>query len=123
ITLERDFGDGIAPIEVNPQDITRVFLNLFSNGFYAANKRAKSGTEAGFNPTLTVSTRAAGDMVEIRVRDNGTGIPTDIRDKLFQPFFTTKPSGQGTGLGLSITYDIVTKAHAGTISVDSEVGD
>ena len=121
ITLERDFGDGIAPIEVNPQDITRVFLNLFSNGFYAANKRARDGADAGFEPTLKVTTREAGDAVEIRVRDNGTGIPADIRDKLFQPFFTTKPTGEGTGLGLSITYDIVTKAHGGTIAVDSEV--
>jgi GAF domain-containing protein/nitrogen-specific signal transduction histidine kinase len=121
ITLERDFGDGIAPIEVNPQDITRVLLNLFSNGFYAANKRARNGAAAGFAPTLKVITCAAGDAVEIRVRDNGTGIPADIRDKLFQPFFTTKPTGEGTGLGLSITYDIVTKAHGGAISVDSEV--
>jgi signal transduction histidine kinase/putative methionine-R-sulfoxide reductase with GAF domain len=121
ITLERDFGDGIAPIELNPQEMTRVLLNLFSNGFYAASQRASSGEQPGFDPTLRVTTRAAGDAVEIRVRDNGTGIPADIRDKLFQPFFTTKPSGQGTGLGLSITYDIVTKAHGGTIAVDSEV--
>ena len=121
ITLERDFGDGIAPIEVNPQDMTRVFLNIFSNGFYAANKRARSGADSGFKPTLKVTTRDVGDAVEIRVRDNGTGIPADIRDKLFQPFFTTKPTGEGTGLGLSITYDIVTKAHGGTITVDSEV--
>ena len=120
VALERDFGDGIAPIEVNPQDITRVLLNLFSNGFYAANKRAQS-SDGAFSPTLTLTTRAVGDAAEIRVRDNGTGIPTDIRDKLFQPFFTTKPTGEGTGLGLSITYDIVTKAHGGTISVDSEV--
>ena len=110
ITLERDFGEGIAPIEVNPQDITRVFLNLFSNGFYAATRRARSGGDAGFVPTLKVTTRDAGEAVEIRVRDNGTGIPADIRDKLFQPFFTTKPTGEGTGLGLSITYDIVTTA-------------
>ncbi len=123
ITLDRDFGDAIAPIEVNPQDMTRVLLNLFSNGFYAANKRARGDAGPDFNPTLKVSTREAGDAVEIRVRDNGTGIPADIRDKLFQPFFTTKPTGEGTGLGLSITYDIVTKAHGGTISVDSEVGD
>jgi signal transduction histidine kinase len=121
ITLERDFGHEIAPIELNPQDMTRVFLNLFSNGFYAANKRAKSGAEAGVNPTLKVTTRGVGDAVEIRVRDNGTGIPADIRDKLFQPFFTTKPTGEGTGLGLSITYDIITKAHGGAITVDSEV--
>ncbi len=123
ITLERNFGDEIAPIELNPQDITRVFLNLFSNGFYAANKRACDGAEPGFEPTLKVTTRDLGRQVEIGVRDNGTGIPAGIRDKLFQPFFTTKPTGEGTGLGLSITYDIVTKAHGGAISVDSEVGD
>ena len=121
ITLERDFGEGIAPIEVNPQDMTRVFLNIFSNGFYAATRRARNGADAGFVPTLKVTTRDAGEAVEIRVRDNGTGIPADIRDKLFQPFFTTKPTGEGTGLGLSITYDIVTKQHGGTITVDSEV--
>ena len=123
ITLERDFGEGIAPIEVNPQDMTRVFLNIFSNGFYAATRRAREGGDAGFVPTLKVTTRDAGEAVEIRVRDNGTGIPADIRDKLFQPFFTTKPTGEGTGLGLSITYDIVTKQHGGSIAVDSKVGE
>ena len=123
ITLERDLGDGIAPIEVNPQDMTRVFLNIFSNGFYAATRRARNGGDAGFVPTLKVTTREVGEMVEIHVRDNGTGIPAEIMDKLFQPFFTTKPTGEGTGLGLSITYDIVTKQHGGTIEVDSEVGE
>jgi len=123
ITLERDLGVGIAPIEVNPQDMTRVFLNIFSNGFYAATKRARNGGDTVFVPTLKVTTRDAGEAVEIRVRDNGTGIPADIRDKLFQPFFTTKPTGEGTGLGLSITYDIVTKQHGGTITVDSKVND
>src|SRR4029077_5155056 len=123
IMLERDFGAGIAPIEVNPQDITRVFLNIFSNGFYAATKRAREGGHAGFVPTLKVTTIDAGDAVEIRVRDNGTGTPADIRDKLFQPFFTTKPTGEGTGLGLSISYDIVTQQHGGTITVDSEPGE
>ena len=123
ITLERDFGEGIAPIEVNPQDITRVFLNIFSNGFYATTRRARDGGDAGFVPTLKVTTRDAGEAVEIRVRDNGTGIPADIRDKLFQPFFTTKPTGEGTGLGLSITYDIVTQQHGGSIAVDSKVGE
>ena len=103
--------------------MTRVFLNLFSNGFYATTKRARDGTGAGFVPTLKVTTHDAGEAVEIRVRDNGTGIPADIRDKLFQPFFTTKPTGEGTGLGLSITYDIVTKQHGGTIVVESEVGE
>ena len=121
VALERDFGEGIAPIEVNPQDMTRVFLNIFSNGFYAASRRARSGEDASFVPTLKVTTRDAGDAVEIRVCDNGAGIPADIRDKLFQPFFTTKPTGEGTGLGLSITYDIVTKQHGGTIAVESEV--
>ena len=115
ITLARDFGEGIAPIEVNPQDMTRVFLNLFSNGFYAANMRARNDASPDSRPTLKVTTQETGDGVEIRVRDNGIGIPADIRDKLFQLFFTTKPSGQGTGLGLSITYDIITKAHGGTI--------
>ena len=116
ITLERDYAEAIAPIVLTPQDITRVFLNLFNNGFYAAKKGA------GDAPMLKVSTRDLGDAVEIRVRDNGTGIPPDIREKLFQPFFTTKPTGEGTGLGLSITYDIVTKQHGGTIAVESEVG-
>ena len=123
ITLERDFGEDIAPIEVNPQDMTRVFLNIFSNGFYAATRRARNGGDAGFVPTLKLTTRDAGEAVDIRVRDNGTGIPADIRDKLFQPFFTTKPTGEGTGLGLSITYDIVTKQHGGSIAVDSKVGE
>jgi signal transduction histidine kinase len=123
VTLERDFAAGLPPVEVNPQDLTRVFLNLFSNGFYAATKRARNGADAGFAPTLHVTTRDAGEAVEIRVRDNGIGIPADIRDKLFQPFFTTKPSGEGTGLGLSITYDIVTQQHGGSIAVDSKVGE
>ena len=122
ITLERDFADRLAPIELAPQDMTRVFLNLFSNGFYAANRRARNGGDRDFAPTLKVTTRERGAAVEIRVRDNGAGIAPDIREKLFQPFFTTKPTGEGTGLGLSISYDIVTQQHGGTITVDSEVG-
>jgi len=121
VALERDFGAGIAPIELNPQDITRAFLNLFGNALYATTRRECDGGAAGFEPTLKVTTRDADEVLEIRVRDNGTGIPPDIRDKLFQPFFTTKPTGEGTGLGLSITYDIVTQQHGGTITVDSEV--
>jgi signal transduction histidine kinase len=123
ITLERDFAEAIAPIELVPQDITRVCLNLFSNGFYAATKRQREGGDPEFKPTLKVSTRDLGDVVEVRIRDNGVGIPPEIKDKLFQPFFTTKPTGEGTGLGLSISYDIVTQEHGGTISVDSKVGD
>src|SRR5216683_420577 len=122
ITLERDFSEAIAPIELVPQDITRVCLNLFGNGFYAATKRQKEGSDRKFQPTLKVTTRDLGDAVEIQVRDNGTGIPPEIKDKLFQPFFTTKPTGEGTGLGLSISYDIITQQHGGTITVDSEVG-
>jgi signal transduction histidine kinase len=122
ITLERDYAPAIAPIELVPQDITRVCLNLFGNGFYAAAKRQKEGGDAKFNPTLKVSTRDPGDAVEFRIRDNGTGIPSEIKDKLFQPFFTTKPTGEGTGLGLSISYDIVTQQHGGTIEIASEAG-
>jgi len=123
ITLERDFAEAVAPIELVPQDITRVCLNLIGNGFYAATKRQKEGSDPAFKPTLKISTRDLGDAVELKVRDNGVGIPAEIKDKLFQPFFTTKPTGEGTGLGLSISYDIVTQQHGGTITVDSEVGD
>jgi signal transduction histidine kinase len=123
ITLEREFDRAVRPIEVAPQEITRAFLNLFGNGFYAANKRARGNGDAAFRPVLIVSTRDLGDAVEVKVRDNGTGIPSEIKDKLFQPFFTTKPTGEGTGLGLSISYDIVTQQHGGTIAVDSEVGE
>jgi signal transduction histidine kinase len=122
ITLERDYAASLKPIELAPQEITRVFLNLFGNGFYAANKRARENGEGSFRPCLTVATREDGNTVEITVRDNGTGIPPEIRDKLFQPFFTTKPTGEGTGLGLSISYDIVTQQHGGTITVESEPG-
>jgi PAS domain S-box-containing protein len=122
ITMERDFTDGLAPIELVPQDVTRVFLNLIGNGFHAAHKRQKEANDPDFRPMLKVTTRDMGDTVEIRVRDNGTGILPEHRDKLFQPFFTTKPTGEGTGLGLSISYDIVTQQHGGAIAVDSEVG-
>jgi signal transduction histidine kinase len=119
VTLERDFDPALAPIELVPQDITRVFLNLIGNGFYAANKRSR---EIGSSPTLKVTTRDLGTAVEVRVRDNGTGIAPEHRDKLFQPFFTTKPTGEGTGLGLSISYDIVKQQHGGSIEVESEPG-
>jgi len=122
IALENDYAPMLKPIEVAPQEMTRVFLNLIGNGFYAANKRARENGDGTFQPLLKVTTRDLGEMVEVRVHDNGTGIPADIRDKLFQPFFTTKPTGEGTGLGLSISYDIVTQQHGGTIEVESEEG-
>ena len=107
--MERNLDHSIAPIELVPQDVTRVLLNLFGNGFYAANRRCNEVNDRKFRPSLKVTTRDLGAAVEIRVRDNGTGIPPEIKDKLFQPFFTTKPTGEGTGLGLSISYDIVTQ--------------
>jgi signal transduction histidine kinase len=122
ITLERDYATTLKPIELAPQEMTRVFLNLFGNGFYAANKRARENGDRSFRPVLVVATREANDAVEVRVRDNGTGISPEIKDKLFQPFFTTKPTGEGTGLGLSISYDIVTQQHGGTITVESKPG-
>jgi signal transduction histidine kinase len=121
ITLEREFDRGLGPTELAPQEMTRVFLNLFGNGFYATTKRQRDGAGADFRPTLRVTTEDLGDMVEVRVRDNGIGIAPEIRDKLFQPFVTTKPTGEGTGLGLSIAWDIVTQQHGGTIEVDSGV--
>jgi signal transduction histidine kinase len=122
VTLERDLEKVGRPIDVVPQDVTRVFLNLFGNGFYAVNKRRLSARETGFRPKLRVTTRDTGDGVEVKVRDNGIGIPPEVREKLFQPFFTTKPTGEGTGLGLSISYDIVTQQHGGTIAFESEPG-
>ena len=121
ITMEREFDGGLAPIEVVPQDMTRVFLNLIGNGFYAAAKRSRDAAD-GYRPVLKVITRDDGAGVEVRIRDNGIGIAPEIRDKLFQPFVTTKPTGEGTGLGLSISFEIVTQQHGGTIEVDSEPG-
>ncbi|HET7880802.1 MAG TPA: PAS-domain containing protein, partial [Acetobacteraceae bacterium] len=123
VTLDRAFGADIAPIELVPQDMTRVLLNLFGNGFYAARQRQQNSAPPAFEPTLTVATRDVGDAVEIEVRDNGTGIADDVRHRLFEPFFTTKPTGEGTGLGLSISYDIVTQRHGGSITVDSNPGE
>jgi two-component system NtrC family sensor kinase len=123
ITLDRNYDRDLAQIELVPQEMSRVFINLIGNGFYAAVKRQRESAAPDFHPTLTVATRDLGEAVEVRVRDNGIGIPAEIRDKLFQPFFTTKPTGEGTGLGLSISYDIVTQQHGGTIEVDSRVGE
>jgi len=106
---------------VYPQEITRVFLNLISNGFYAAAKRKESAADE-FEPTLSAATKSLGSKVEIRIRDNGTGIPQEVKEKMFNPFFTTKPAGEGTGLGLSMSHDIVVKQHGGTIDVNTEPG-
>ena len=122
-TMKTHFDESLPMVEVIPQDIGRVLLNLINNAFYAVNEKAKQGIE-GYAPTLTLSTRwLSGAEAEIRVQDNGPGIPESIRDKIFQPFFTTKPSGQGTGLGLSLAYDIVTKGHGGTLDVKSTIGE
>ncbi|MDA9442504.1 ATPase [Bradyrhizobium sp. CCBAU 51745] len=121
VTLKRDFDPAAGMVDIYPQEITRVFLNLISNGFYAAAKRKESGAD-GFEPTLSASTKNLGDKVEIRIRDNGTGIPQDVKEKMFNPFFTTKPAGEGTGLGLSMSHDIVVKQHGGTIDVNTTPG-
>jgi signal transduction histidine kinase len=121
ITLRRDLDPKAGMIDLYPQEITRVFLNLISNGFYAANKRKEAG-EAGFEPTLSAATKSLGNKVEIRIRDNGTGIPLEVKEKMFNPFFTTKPAGEGTGLGLSMSHDIIVKQHGGTIDVETEPG-
>ncbi len=119
VTLEREFDPGAGMVDVYPQEIARVLLNLISNGFYAAAKRKESATD-GFEPTLNAATKNLGDKVEIRIRDNGTGIPPEVKAKLFNPFFTTKPAGEGTGLGLSMSHDIVVKQHGGTIDVNTD---
>jgi GAF domain-containing protein len=123
ISLERSFDPAAGEADLFPQDITRVLLNLIANGFYAAIKRKAQGDNDGYEPTLAVVTKNLGDRVEIRIRDNGTGIPPDVKEKMFNPFFTTKPAGEGTGLGLSISHDIVVKQHSGSIEVDTNLGE
>src|SRR5450631_222953 len=121
ITLERFFDPNAGEADLFAQEITRVLLNLLSNGFYATTKR-KSDAGDGFEAVLSATTKNLGDKVEIRIRDNGTGIPEGVKEKIFNPFFTTKPSGEGTGLGLSISHDIIVKQHSGSIDVESEPG-
>ncbi|HEY6860893.1 MAG TPA: GAF domain-containing protein [Pseudolabrys sp.] len=123
ITLERSFDPSAGEVDVFPQEITRVLLNLISNGFYAATKRKGQPGADGHEPTLAAATKNLGDRVEIRIRDNGTGILPEVKDKMFNPFFTTKPAGEGTGLGLSISHDIIVKQHAGLIEVDTQPGE
>ena len=123
ITRKQSFDPSAGQVDIFAQDITRALLNLISNGFYAATKRNTATNGGDYEPTLTASTRNLGDRVEIRIRDNGTGIPPDVKEKMFNPFFTTKPTGEGTGLGLSISHDIIVKQHAGSIDVDTQPGE
>jgi two-component system, NtrC family, sensor kinase len=122
ITLQRDFDANAGAVELFPQEIARAFLNLISNGFYAVTRRKTEDGGSGFEPALRVSTKNLGNSVEIRIRDNGTGIPAEVKAKMFNPFFTTKPSGEGTGLGLSMSHDIIVKQHGGSIDVETEPG-
>jgi GAF domain-containing protein len=122
VTLQRNYDPQAGMVDVFPQEITRVFLNLLSNGFYAVTKR-KADKGEGFEPTVSAMTKGRTDGVEIRIRDNGTGIPPDVKEKMFNPFFTTKPAGEGTGLGLSMSYDIIVKQHGGTIDVETVPGE
>jgi signal transduction histidine kinase len=144
ITIEKDYGESIGKLEVVPQDLSRVFLNIINNACYAAHQKARVGEgESGrkgdgvsaspahsvsssphqpFSPTLSISTKNLNGHIEIRIRDNGNGIPPEIRKKIFNPFFTTKPTGQGTGLGLSISYDIIVQQHRGELKVETEEG-
>ncbi|HLJ00083.1 MAG TPA: GAF domain-containing protein, partial [Bradyrhizobium sp.] len=120
VTLQKDFDETAGTIEMFPQEITRVFLNLISNGFYAATKRKMENGGSGFEPIISATTKNLGHAVEIRIRDNGAGIPPEVKEKMFNPFFTTKPAGEGTGLGLSMSYDIIVKQHGGRIDVETE---
>jgi signal transduction histidine kinase len=123
IRLDQVLDPAAGEAEVMPQEITRVLLNLVSNGFYAAMKRKAEAGANGYEPALTAVTKNLGDRVEIRIRDNGSGIEPDVKAKMFNPFFTTKPPGEGTGLGLSLSHDIVVKQHAGSIEVDTNPGE
>jgi len=119
-TMKTDFDNSIGKINIIPQDIGRVLLNLYNNAFYAVTEKKKSADEL-YQPTVSVSTKKLDNKITIAVKDNGNGIPQKVVDKIFQPFFTTKPTGQGTGLGLSLSYDIV-KAHGGEIKVNTKEG-
>jgi signal transduction histidine kinase len=123
ITLRRSFDPAAGEVDLFPQEFTRVLLNLISNGFYAATKRTADANGVNYEPVLAATTKNLGDSVEIRIRDNGTGIPPEVKEKMFNPFFTTKPAGEGTGLGLSLSYDIIVKQHNGSIEVDTQPGE
>lgn len=121
ITIEADYDPSIGLIDIVPLDMGRVFLNIITNACYATHEKKKELGE-GFSPRLSGHTKNREEQVEVCIRDNGNGIPPAIVDKIFHPFFTTKPPGEGTGLGLSISYDIVVQGHQGEIAVDTEVG-
>ena len=124
ITLERSFDPAAGEVDLFPQEITRVLLNLISNGFYAATKRkARWRMEATTSPRWLPRPRTSATASKYRIRDNGTGIPPEVKEKMFNPFFTTKPAGEGTGLGLSISHDIIVKQHGGSIEVDTQPGE
>jgi len=119
--MKTDYDESIGKVNIIPQDIGRVILNLINNAFYAVDEKKKQIRD-GYDPTVSVSTKKVKDKIEVKVRDNGNGIPQKVLDKIFQPFFTTKPTGQGTGLGLSLSYDIV-KAHGGELKVETTEGE
>jgi signal transduction histidine kinase len=119
--FETDLDNSIDKINIVPQEMGRVILNLINNAFYAVNEKKNRNTN-GYEPLVIVSTKKLGNKVEIKVKDNGDGIPQKVLDKIFQPFFTTKPTGQGTGLGLSLSYDIITKGHGGELLVETKEG-
>ena len=123
VKLKQSFDPSAGGVDVFPQDIRRALLNLIANGFYAATRRRAETNGGDYEPTLTASTKNLGDRVEVRIRDNGTGMTPDVKEKMFNPFFTTKPTGEGTGLGLSISHDVIVKQHAGTIEVDTQPGE
>ena len=123
VKLKQSFDPSAGGADVFPQDIRRALLNLIANGFYAATRRRAETNGGDYEPTLTASTKNLGDRVEISIRDNGTGMTPDVKEKMFNPFFTTKPTGEGTGLGLSISHDVIVKQHAGSIEVDTQPGE
>jgi signal transduction histidine kinase len=122
VTIEKSLDPNAGKAEIFHQEITRVLLNLISNSFYATTKRKQQNSDPNYEPMLAASTRGLGKSVKIVIRDNGTGIPEDVKAKMFNPFFTTKPAGEGTGLGLSLSHDIVVKQHGGMIEVETEPG-
>jgi GAF domain-containing protein len=123
ISLKHDFDPDAGALDLYPQEMTRALLNLISNGFYAATRRKVEVGDGAFEPILSAATRNLGKTVEIRIRDNGSGIPPEVKEKMFNPFFTTKPTGEGTGLGLSMTHDIIVKQHGGRIDVETRLGE